>query len=175
LNLRKLNLDETWQVHNNAYICTYIHICIIAWELNLQLQRQRCSRLKHFFQIRRTYFYFQNTLGYLWRCKFLQRWRCKFLQRWRCNGQSYIRLALGIAWKGPFSSCSKFTYLVFVPMFSFFNVDENKDDEKFLQSVLSEGICSLPEASRLEIHRYVHNSYNVYINKFRGRATHVGM
>jgi hypothetical protein len=36
--------------------------------LNLQLQRQRCGRLDRFFICWRKYFYFQNTLGYSWRC-----------------------------------------------------------------------------------------------------------
>jgi hypothetical protein len=31
---------------------------------------------KSVFQSRSKYFFFQNALGYLWRCKFLQRWRC---------------------------------------------------------------------------------------------------
>jgi hypothetical protein len=48
--------------------------------LNLQLQRQRCSRLQRF-QSRRKCFCSQNALGYSW--------RRKFLQRWRCNSKSY--------------------------------------------------------------------------------------
>jgi hypothetical protein len=37
---------------------------------NLQLHRQRCSRLERFFQSGRKYFWFQNAACYPWRCKF---------------------------------------------------------------------------------------------------------
>jgi hypothetical protein len=42
---------------------------------NLQLQRQRCSSLEHFSKFKKI-FLLHNTLGYSWRCKFLQLWRC---------------------------------------------------------------------------------------------------
>jgi hypothetical protein len=42
---------------------------------NLQLQRQRCSRLERFFKVEENNC-FQNAPGYPWRCKILQRWRC---------------------------------------------------------------------------------------------------
>jgi hypothetical protein len=48
---------------------------------NLQLQHQRCRRLKCFYSTIKISF--QNVLGYPWRCKNLQRWRCKSkLQDW---------------------------------------------------------------------------------------------
>jgi hypothetical protein len=45
--------------------------------LNLQEQRQRCSRLERFLKVEKNIFCFQNELGYPWRCKNFQRWRCK--------------------------------------------------------------------------------------------------
>jgi hypothetical protein len=42
--------------------------------LNLQLQRQRCSRLERFFKVEQNNF--QIALGYSLSCKFFQRWRC---------------------------------------------------------------------------------------------------
>jgi hypothetical protein len=42
--------------------------------LNLQLQRQNCRSV--FFKVEDNIFCFQNALGFLWSCKFLQRWRC---------------------------------------------------------------------------------------------------
>jgi hypothetical protein len=38
--------------------------------LNLQLQRQRRSRLERFLKV-------EGSAGYSWRCKFLKRWLCK--------------------------------------------------------------------------------------------------
>jgi hypothetical protein len=42
--------------------------------LNLQLQRQRCSRLEWFLKVEQNNF--QTALGYSLSCKFFQRWRC---------------------------------------------------------------------------------------------------
>jgi hypothetical protein len=44
--------------------------------LNLQLQRQHCSRLDRFLKFRKIIVILTSALSYLLRCKILQRWGC---------------------------------------------------------------------------------------------------
>jgi hypothetical protein len=74
--------------HFRDYVCKVSRanpVCLIwtyqfwnLWLPNLKLQRQNViHKIKYFFC-------FQNTIGYSW--------RCKFLQCWRCNSRLYLGL-----------------------------------------------------------------------------------
>jgi hypothetical protein len=77
-----LNIAVNITSKNSSYLEENNLVCqpILTLEpiirlFNLQLQRQRCSKLERFY-IGENKFCSKNALCYLLRCKFLQRWHC---------------------------------------------------------------------------------------------------